>query len=158
MADGRDLEAHVDMIGHRVPLQNIDSFLLTRISKCPSHRTRQLAISDRPSILWIEHDMVLGLPTDVRQGFEVFHAVFLLAQRGFWKGAFSSCAVSAASIRAAWPNAMGLQQTNKLPLPRIVRQTNKLPLPQIVAEQCLLEWNIRCGNDPGERGQEKTYP
>ncbi len=73
----------MDMVGHCVSFQYLNSFLLTQISKNPPYRGTQLAIHHFPAILRDEYYVVLALPTNVRQRFEFFHALFLLAQRGF---------------------------------------------------------------------------
>ncbi len=37
------------------------------------------------AILGDEHNVILALPSDVRQRFNVFHTLFLLVQRGLWR-------------------------------------------------------------------------
>jgi len=78
-----NLQAQVNVVGHRVPFQHLHLLLNTQIPQNSPDGSSQLAIQDLPTVFWDEHNMVLALPTDVRQRFKFLHTLFLLAKRGF---------------------------------------------------------------------------
>jgi len=81
----RNLQAHVDVVRHRVPFQNLHSFLLTEVPQNATYRSPELAINHLSAILWDENYVVLALPTNMRQRFKVFHALYLLWPSGAFR-------------------------------------------------------------------------
>src|SRR6516162_7105273 len=79
----RDSQAQVDMIGHPMPLQQLDSFLLAQVPQDPTDACTQLAVQDLSPVLRDEHHMVLAVPPNMCQTLKVVHTLFLQPNRAF---------------------------------------------------------------------------
>lgn len=75
-------QAQVDVVGHCMPFEYLHSLLLTKVPQNSSDGTAEFAVDHLPPILGDEYNVVLALPTDVRQRFDIFHALYLLEPSG----------------------------------------------------------------------------
>ena len=64
---GRDADQHVHVVGHQVPLYDLDALPLAQLPEDLPQVLAVLVVDDLPSILWCEHDVVLAEPLRVRE-------------------------------------------------------------------------------------------
>ena len=73
-----NFQAQMDVIRHGMPFKNLHFLLLTQISKDPSNSRTQFPVYYLSPILRNEYNVILALPSHVRQRLETFHTLFLL--------------------------------------------------------------------------------
>src|SRR5436190_19996679 len=78
---GAPRQAQVDVVGHRVPLDQLDAALPARVAQDPAHVAAQVAVQGRAAVLWDEDDVILAVPPDVGLTFPFAHRVLLSAMR-----------------------------------------------------------------------------
>ena len=72
---GRDARQHVDVVGHQVPLQQVDPLLPAQVPQDLSDLPAELAVRHPLAVLWHDHHVVLpvlALPPDVGLALPVF--------------------------------------------------------------------------------------
>jgi hypothetical protein len=71
------------MIVHRVPFQKSFSLLIAQISQYLAYRRSNIPEDYLPTILRDEYDVILALPSYMRQTFKIVHTLFLPPSKGF---------------------------------------------------------------------------
>src|SRR5579863_8423552 len=78
----RNAQAQVDMVGPRVPFQQLDSSLTAQIPKDRPDLMPQSSVEDFPPVLRYNHNVVLALPPHMGQALPFVHRLLLPAPRG----------------------------------------------------------------------------
>ena len=71
------------MVILRVPFQQIDPLLIAQVPQNLANRPSQIPEDYLPPIFWNEDNVILALPSHMRQTLKVFHTLFLLPLRAF---------------------------------------------------------------------------
>jgi hypothetical protein len=79
----RDAQTQVHMIVHRVPFQQSYPLLIAQISQYLAYRCSYFPEDYLPTVFWDEYDVILALPSYMRQTFKIVHTLFLLPSKGF---------------------------------------------------------------------------
>src|SRR5271170_7172738 len=79
---GRNAQAQVDMVGHRMTFHQLDSTLTTQFAQDRANLSPQPSIEDFSAVLGYDHYMVLALPPHMGQALPVVHRLLLPAPRG----------------------------------------------------------------------------
>lgn len=64
---GRDAGRHVDVVGHEVPLYDLDALPLAELPGTPGGVLAASAVDRLPPMLWRGHDVILAEPLRVRE-------------------------------------------------------------------------------------------
>ncbi len=78
---GRDAQAQVNMVAHRMPFQQLNPLLLTQIPQDCANRCPQLSLDHFPSVFRNEDHVILAFPTHVCQTLKILHTLLLLPSR-----------------------------------------------------------------------------
>jgi len=70
------------MIGHRVPLHQLNALLLAQFPQNPSNTPPELSINDPASVLWDKNYGILAVPADVRLALPFSPGDLLASERG----------------------------------------------------------------------------
>src|ERR1700722_9423773 len=79
---GRDAQAQMDVVGHRMPFQQFDSSLSAQVPKNWADLVPQPSVEDFPAVLRYDHHVVLALPPHMGQALPFVHKLLLPAPRG----------------------------------------------------------------------------
>jgi hypothetical protein len=78
------------MIVHRVPFQQSYPLLIAQISQYLAYRRSHFPEDYLPTVFRDEYDVILALPSYMRQTFKIVHTLFLLPSRAFpWRESVS---------------------------------------------------------------------
>jgi hypothetical protein len=93
-------QAHVNVVGHRMPFQHLNATLTTQIPQDGSDLPPQPSVEDFPAVFRYDHDVVLTVPTHMGQALPLVHRLLLPAPRGL-PGRKSLCLFPAIARRIA---------------------------------------------------------
>src|SRR5262249_49335675 len=80
---GRDAQAQVDVVGHRMPFQQTDPPLTTKLPQDASDLTPQPSVEDFATVLGYDHHVVLAVPPDMGQVLPLMHRLSLRPSGAF---------------------------------------------------------------------------
>ena len=78
----RDTQAQMDMIRHRMPLNQLDAVLLTQIAEYLPDIAPQLPLQHPPLVLGNEHSVIRAIPSHMSLTLPLSHGDLLSCERG----------------------------------------------------------------------------
>src|SRR3954451_16507349 len=108
---GRDAQAQVDVVRHRMPLHQLDPSLTAQLSQDHPDLTPKPSVEDLPAVLRYDHDVVLAVPPHMGQVLPLVHRLALQPVGAFPGGepmplAGAMHAGSLEALRVARPEAV----------------------------------------------------
>ena len=79
---GRNAQAQVDMIGHRMTFHQLDSTLTTQLAQDRADLPPQPSVEDFSAVLGYDHYIILAFPPHMGQALPVVHRLLFPAHRG----------------------------------------------------------------------------
>src|SRR5512133_2366558 len=83
---GRDAQAQVDVVGHRMPLHQLDPSLTAQLPQDHADLAPQPSVEDATPILRYDHDVVLAVPPHMGQVLPLVHRLPHQPERAFPEG------------------------------------------------------------------------
>src|SRR3954463_15454710 len=83
---GRDAQAQVDMVGHRVPFHQLDTSLTAQLPQDHADLPPQASVEDFPAVFGYDHHVVLAVPPHMGQVLPLVHRLSLLPEGAFPEG------------------------------------------------------------------------
>ncbi len=80
---GRDAQAQVDVLGHRVPFPQVDASLTAQLPQDHADLTPPPSVEDLPAVLRYDHDVVLAVPPHMGQILPLVHRLALQPEGAF---------------------------------------------------------------------------
>src|SRR5512133_3246834 len=77
---GRDAQAQVDVVGHRMPLYQLDPSLTAQLPQDHPDLTPKPPVEDLPAVFRYDHDVVLAVPPHMGQVLPLVHRLPLLPE------------------------------------------------------------------------------
>src|SRR3954453_23552738 len=74
---GRDAQAQVDVVGHRMPLHQLDPSLTAQLPQDHADLTPKPPVEDLPAVFRYDHDVVLAVPPHMGQVLPLVHRLAL---------------------------------------------------------------------------------
>src|SRR5262249_48205424 len=87
---GRDAQAQVNVVGHRMPFQQLDPALTAQFPKDWPDPVSKPSVEDFAAVLRYDHDVVLAFPPHMGKALPFVHRLLLPALRGL-PGRWSLC-------------------------------------------------------------------
>ncbi len=83
---GRDAQAQVDVVGHRMPLHQLDPSLTAQLSQDHPDLTPKPPVEDLAAVFRYDHDVVLAVPPHMGQVLPLVQRLPLLPEGAFPEG------------------------------------------------------------------------